>query len=278
VTFAEVGRAREEPSESGVMSAMGLGRRVYALGLRALYGRSGLPWSVNGKTVRIDPRVRHLVPHEGEPDVDRYLQATLQPGDAVLDVGAFVGIHAIMSARKVGPEGRVIAFEPTPATAALARRHFAYNGLGDGRIHLVEAAVSDRPGRATFHQYALPYVNSLAPAVDTTGRPTATDVEVVTIDEVCRAQGVVPRLIRMDVQGAEVHALRGAQETIRRAGDRLVLLVEMHPQCWPAFDVTESIVRDTIRELGLVASPLVPGDRLFARDSHAILTPEARAH
>ena len=49
----------------------------------------------------------------------------------------------------------------------------------------------------------------------------------------------MPSVIRMDVQGAEIHALRGARETIR-AAPRLSLVVEMHPQCWPAFGVTEA--------------------------------------
>ena len=74
----------------------------------------------------------------------------------------------------------------------------------------------------------------------------------------------------MDVQGAELHTLRGARETIRAAA-RLSLVVEMHPQCWPAFGVTEDDVRETLRDLGLTARPLVPGEPLFARDTHAVL-------
>ena len=257
--------------------ASGPVRRAYALALQAFYGRTGLPWSINGQSVRIDPIVRHLVPHESEPGLHAFLQSLLEPGDVVLDVGAFAGIHAIMAARKVGRSGRVIAFEPTPAVAALARRHFAWNGLGD-RIRLVEAAVSDKAGRAAFHEYDRPYVNSLAPAVDTADRPRSVEVELVTIDGVCRGERATPRLIRMDVQGAELQALLGARETIRRAGPRLVLVVEMHPQCWPAFGVTEANMRDAIQDLGLAAAPLVAHEPLFGRDSHAILTPVARAH
>jgi hypothetical protein len=117
----------------------------------------------------------------------------------------------------------------------------------------------------------MPFVNSLVPAADTAAAPGTRDVDVVTIDDVCRARGIVPSVVRMDVQGAEVHALRGARETIR-AATRLALVVEMHPQCWPAFGVTESDVRQTLRDLGLTAHPLVPGEPLFARDTHAVLT------
>jgi FkbM family methyltransferase len=247
---------------------------AYGGALRALYSRSGLPWSIHDEVVRIDPRVRHLVPREPEPALFQFLRATISPGDVVLDVGAFVGIYAVLGARWSGPSGRVIAFEPTPSSAAIARAHLAWNGLGPNRVTLIEAAVSDRAGRATLYQYdraAMPYVNSLTAAVDTTAAAVEADVRVTTIDEVCKELGVVPAVIRMDVQGAEIPALRGARETIRKAR-RLSLVVEMHPQCWPGFGVTSAEAERTIRDLGLTRRPLVHGEALFARDSHAVLT------
>jgi FkbM family methyltransferase len=245
----------------------------YGRVLRALYSRQGLPWKVHDEVVRIDPDVRHLVPHEPEPALFDFLKQTIRPGDVVLDVGAFVGIYAVLAARWSGPHGRVIAFEPTPSSAAIARKHLAFNGVAPERVQLVEAAVSDRATRATLHQYdahATPYVNSLVRAVDTDARAVTHDVAVVTIDDVCRELKVVPSVIRMDVQGAEIQALRGARATIG-AAPSLSLVVEMHPQCWPAFGVTEQDARETIRDLGLTARPLVEGEELFGRDTHAVL-------
>jgi FkbM family methyltransferase len=247
---------------------------AYGRALRAVYSRQGLPWSIHDERVRIDPSVRHLVPHEPEPALYDFVRRTIRSGDVVLDVGAFLGIYAVLEARWAGDTGRVVAFEPTPSSAALARRHFEWNGPAARRVHLVEAAVSDRPARATLHEYGaqhMPYVNSLAPAVDLDAPSVQSDVAVVTIDDVCRELRVTPTLIRMDVQGAEIHALRGARETIR-SSPRLSIVVEMHPQCWPAFGVTEAAARDTIRELGLIARPLVSSEPLFARDAHAVLT------
>lgn len=251
----------------------------YGRMLDALYSKRGLPWRVHDEIVRIDPRVRHLVPHEPEPALVSFLKQTIGPGDVVLDVGAFAGIYAVLAARWSAPAGRVIGFEPTPSSAALARRHLAFNDLGPDRVQLVEAAVSDRAGRAPLHVYddsAMPYVNSLVPAVDTDRPPVIRDVAVVTIDDVCRDLGVVPSVVRMDVQGAEIHALRGARETIRTA-QGLTLVVEMHPQCWPAFGVTEQSARETLADLGLTARPLVEGEALFGRDTHAVLSVTSRA-
>ena len=246
----------------------------YGRVLRLLYSRRGLPWTVHDQVIRIDPQARHLVPHDAEPALFDFLARTIRPGDIVLDVGAFVGIYAVLAARWSSPGGRVVAFEPTPSSAALARRHLKYDGLGRDRVSLIEAAVSDRAARATFHKYdasAMPYVNSLVAAVDTDAPAVTAQVDVVTIDAVCRELEIVPSVIRMDVQGAEIHALRGARATIR-AASRLSLVVEMHPQCWPAFGITERDARATLADLGLTARPLVAGEALFARDTHAVLS------
>jgi FkbM family methyltransferase len=248
---------------------------AYAQALRAVYSRRGLPWRVHDETVRIDPGVRHLVPHDPEPALFEFLRRTVKPGDVVVDVGAFLGVYAVLESRWAGATGRVIAFEPTPASAAVARRHLFWNVPEGTRVHFVEAAVSDRSGSAMLHQYdaqGMPYVNGLVAAVDAGSAATAAQsaVRTTTIDEICRELNVLPSVIRMDVQGAEIHALLGARETIR-ACSRLSIVVEMHPQCWPSFQVSEDSARRAIDVLGLTARPLVPSGQLFARDEHVVL-------
>jgi hypothetical protein len=116
-------------------------------------------------------------------------------------------------------------------------------------------------------------VNALATAVDVAGTPVRRAVNVVSLDDVCRDLRVAPTFIRMDVQGAEFHALRGAREVIRAAGGRLTIVAEMHPQCWPGFGIDSSYGHDTIASLGLEATPLEPGTELFARDGHVVFRP-----
>jgi hypothetical protein len=129
------------------------------------------------------------------------------------------------------------------------------------------------PGRATFFEYDEPYVNALAAAVDVPGTPIERAVDVVSLDDVCRDLGVAPTFIRMDVQGAEFLALRGARQIIRAAGPALTIVAEMHPQCWPGFGVDAGDARETIAALGLKATPLEPGTDLFARDGHVVFRP-----
>jgi FkbM family methyltransferase len=232
-----------------------------------------MPWRVHDETIRIDPRRRHLVPHTSEKALYRFIQHEVAPGDVVLDVGSFLGIYAILEARRAGPAGRVIALEPTASSAAIARRHFSYNADACASITLIEAAAGEMRGHATFYEYEQPYVNALTAAVDVAGVAIRRAVDVISLDDVCRELRVTPRFIRMDVQGAEFHALRGAREVIRAAGPRLTIVAEMHPQCWPGFDIDSSYAHDTIALLGLEATPLEPGAELFARDGHVVFRP-----
>lgn len=247
--------------------------RAYTVGLRARYGRTGMPWRVHSEIVRIDPGVRHLVPHWSEADLFEFIKGHVSNGDTILDVGAFLGIYAVLEARFAGPRGRVVAVEPTPWSASIARRHVEFNAGANAPIVVVEAAVGEEDGQADFYEYREPYVNALERAVDVSGPATTRTVRAVTIDHVCSEMRLAPNLIRMDVQGAEFHALRGARRTIQSAGRSLTIVAEMHPQCWPAFGIDQAKARQIIASLGLCAAPLVAGADLFARDGHVVLRP-----
>ena len=58
-----------------------------------------------------------------EPDVVRFFEQTIQPGDTVFDLGANVGYFTLIAAALTGPDGRVVAYEPIPANAAALRRN-----------------------------------------------------------------------------------------------------------------------------------------------------------
>ena len=66
-----------------------------------------------------------------EPHVVRNLQAHVVPGSVALDVGAYIGTHALLMGRLAGPEGRVYAFEPQRKAYRELRRNIELNGLAN---------------------------------------------------------------------------------------------------------------------------------------------------
>jgi len=180
-----------------------------------------------------------------EPETSRFLADRLRPGDTVWDLGANAGYHTLMAARAVGPSGRVLAVEPDPGTCAILRDQMELNGLRNWT--LVQAAVSDRAGRTLLVQRPSdPRGNALQaidnPAIDNK-QGDVVEVPSLTMDDLA-ASHPRPRLIKMDIEGAEVLALPGGRNLLSGPDRPEHLLVAVHG------DEAREFCRTYLRELG----------------------------
>jgi FkbM family methyltransferase len=160
-----------------------------------------------------------------EPPVQEALRRLLGPGDVFYDVGANVGFFTILGARLVGPEGRVVAFEPVPACALAVARNIALNDFAQAEIR--EEAVGGAGGRARLLVVGEASWSHLA----STGRHADVrdeiDVAVVSIDELVRTGAIPPPdVLKIDTEGAELQALAGMRATIER--HRPAIVCELH--------------------------------------------------
>jgi FkbM family methyltransferase len=245
-------------------------RPSYEWLLDAASGKRGIEWSVNGEPFRIDPRVRRLVARVTEPELWEYLRAQVGPHERILDVGAFLGAYSVMMARWGGETTRVLAFEPTPTTLPLLRRHVALNKVAD-RVEVIEHAVGAEAGFVELHEHSDPYRNAVG-ASDPNGTARGTSrVAVTTLDDACSARNFSPTLLRMDVQGFEHAVLRGAREIIRNGRGKLRIVLEVHPQLWPLQGIDERSFDALLEELGLRAVPLLANRPRYEPDGHVTL-------
>jgi FkbM family methyltransferase len=154
--------------------------------------------------------------------IGRWLVRELPVGGVMMDVGANVGDYTAVAADRVGARGRVYAFEPAPENAQQLRTRFALVP----HVTVVEAAVSDRAGVATFFLDRRDGTrHSLAPAnVGKAG--SAVTVRQVALDDFCGEVRNVD-VIKIDAQGAELLIIRGAQQLIRRFRPRITF------ELWP---------------------------------------------
>ena len=164
-----------------------------------------------------------------EPNELAFVCHTLAPGDTVIDVGAHIGFFSLELASRVGPEGRVYAFEPSPPNADLLERSIRENRFSE-RLVLERVAVGQETGEAVLvHARETPnsggsYLVDGLPEVPT--GHLSTRVRTITLDgyQVC---GPV-KLVKLDAEGAEPLVIRGARELLAR--DRPVILCEIHRQ------------------------------------------------
>lgn len=215
-----------------------------------------------GETVRVLPKYRSTSWNLDEYHAFRNL---LAPGATALDIGANVGAYALLFGQWVRPGGRVYAFEPAPVMLAALERHVALNDLGS-IVMPVAAAASDTTGRAGFVTGGAHGISRLGAI----GEATSLAVNTITIDEFCNRESVTPDLIKIDVEGAELAALRGMRETIRTRRGNLAVFVELHPRLWPAMAVTRDLVEAELSSLGLRIEPPAAGGDPWSSEGVAL--------
>jgi FkbM family methyltransferase len=177
-----------------------------------------------------EAQLKYLRP--GSHGFDRSLlaqaRALLRPGLSVWDIGANVGVFAFAAAGLAGPAGRVLAVEPDPWLFGLLQRSRAANRGGQlAPVELLCAAVSDRPSVARFAIAARGRAaNALAGfgSSQMGGVREELLVPTVTLDQLVDAT-FPPELVKIDVEGAELLVLDGAERLLREV--RPTLLVEV---------------------------------------------------
>lgn len=112
--------------------------------------KKGIPVRINGFRLKLPTYYFRLFPADYEKDNFNYIQSVVQEGDWVLDIGAHIGLMAVVLGSKVKPGGRVFSFEPTPASYKVLCETVRINGL-DSIVKPVNAAVSDSSGQASFY-------------------------------------------------------------------------------------------------------------------------------
>ena len=174
------------------------------------------------RAIQISPFYR-LINQGYESRVDEAMMKSLEPGMRVFDIGANVGCYTEKFADRVGPSGRVHAFEPVPASANLIK------GMVTARpwIEVHQCAVADQPVELVMAIDASS--TSLNNKIVLSGAADQSDslsVPVVTIDQVAKTAGV-PDAIKIDVEGYEWHVIRGGAATMANLALRHVF-VEVH--------------------------------------------------
>jgi FkbM family methyltransferase len=184
-----------------------------------------------------------------EPELLRFLRAELRRGDLFADVGAHVGVHSLSAAarlRELGG-GTVIAFEPAADSAAALRSAAAANRL---RVTVVELALGAAPGRAGL--FADPRYDLADAGVRSLhGSGTLVQsVPVVAFDDWAGQAGLDRLdLVKLDVEGGELEALRGMRGSLRRWRPR-TLVVEAKEPVMARAGVAGGDLRRLLRDCG----------------------------
>jgi D-glycero-D-manno-heptose 1,7-bisphosphate phosphatase len=160
-------------------------------------------------------------------EIQLLIDSILKPGDTFIDVGANIGFVSLHAARHVGPEGCVIAFEPQETCYVRMMRTVEMNQISQIEVH--HLGLAEQPGTL---QLKIMKANTLSSFAIDEGHDgpnviDKVDVPVARGDDVVRDRVLGDLMLKVDVEGFELHVLRGFVETIER--HKPPILIEIVP-------------------------------------------------
>lgn len=189
-----------------------------------------------------------------EPNISDWLSANLRPGDCFVDIGANIGHYSLLASGIVGTSGRVVAIEAAQWIHAMLDRHVALNRRSNIRTVQVAASAT----RGTLRLY--PGSPGNIGKTTTIGRPTAehdresVEVQALPLADILSEDEIATtRIIKIDVEGAELQVLRGLAPLLGRMRADLEIVMEISPALMPDADAAREEIFAVMRANGFSA-------------------------
>lgn len=140
-------------------------------------------------------------------------------GKVFFDIGANVGYYSILASKIVGEKGAVVAFEPVMRNLVFLQQHVEINNAHN--VKVLPFALSDKNSVATF---SLGQNSAMGHLADENGNSEhLVYVPTITLDEISEKVNLLPDVMKIDVEGAEMDVFHGAERVLREAKPTIFL-------------------------------------------------------
>ena len=161
-----------------------------------------------------------------EPYLTAFLQGRLAAGDVFVDVGANIGYFSLLASGLVGQQGSVVAIEASPSIFELLNHNLAINGLKN--VRGVNVAASN--GRKSIRIYRASEENLGSTSQFTSRGVFEAEVPALPLSEILNdREKAKARVIKIDVEGAEVQVLKGMLPLSQFSHPKLEIVMEITP-------------------------------------------------
>jgi FkbM family methyltransferase len=162
-----------------------------------------------------------------ETDLQDSIADLIEPSWSAYDIGANIGFVSLLLAQKLGESGKIFAFEALPANLERLRTHVEINGL-DSKVRVISAAVAATSETVRFLVGPSGAMGKAeGSAGRTEGHRESVEVPGICLDDfIFRDGNPPPQVIKMDIEGGEVLALKGMKRLLTEAHP--LILLELH--------------------------------------------------
>lgn len=165
--------------------------------------------------------------HSSEIRLAKYLILHLEQGDHFLDIGAHFGYFTLLASEIVGENGEVYAFEPSKKNMGL----LTLNSHNQSNIKIFGEAVSDVRGVVSFYEFPNLYSEYNSVNIEqfeteswfSAYQPVRLDIPSTTIDIINKEHTIIPKIIKVDVEGSEFKVVKGAMNFLKNRSPTVVM-------------------------------------------------------
>ena len=157
-----------------------------------------------------------LILYPNEISLQRFLKENLNDGDIAFDIGSNIGYTSILASRFVGKTGHVYSFEPINETYLILKKNISLNNCKN--VTVINKALSNQIGEVEFNIPENGEILSMSSMV--WGKNSKNNkkqiVKTIKIDADSNFKNLSPKIIKIDVEGAEGLVVEGMQKIISR--------------------------------------------------------------
>lgn len=189
---------------------------------------------IEGNKMFLDEEDSHRLSTYGfyEPFETELVKKEVKKGDVVLDIGACIGYYTLIFAKLVGENGKVFAFEPDPNNFALLKKNAEINDYQN--IILVNKAVSNETWITKLYLSKNNIKSHKIHKFKSSNK--FIEIESVSLDDYFKDYKRNINLIKMDIEGAEFHAIEGMSLILQKNKD-IRVLTEFGPKYLKEFGI-----------------------------------------